>query len=112
MGQNRFDIHSHITQSIISAIEAGPGEFRLPWHRSRGNVMRPVNALTKNAYQGVNIVALWAQAELAGYTSGQWGTFQQWVRRESRMKGVTLWVHEQCPALSPHPAGRAGNGTV
>jgi antirestriction protein ArdC len=97
MGQNRFDIHQHITQSIISAIEAGPGEFRLPWHRSRGNVMRPVNALTKNAYQGVNIVALWAQAELAGYTSGQWGTFKQWqdlgasVRKGSKAAYVVFY---------------------
>jgi antirestriction protein ArdC len=97
MGQNRFDIHQHITQSIITAIEGGPGEFRLPWHRSRGNVMRPVNALTKNAYQGVNIVALWAQADLAGYTSGQWGTFKQWnelgasVRKGSKAAYVVFY---------------------
>jgi antirestriction protein ArdC len=97
MGQNRFDIHSHITQSIITAIESDPGEFRLPWHRARGNVMRPVNALTKNAYQGVNIVALWAQADLAGYTSGQWGTFKQWqelgasVRKGSKAAYVVFY---------------------
>ena len=33
----------------------------MPWHRS--GVSRPVNALTKKSYRGVNVVALWAAAE-------------------------------------------------
>jgi antirestriction protein ArdC len=97
MGQSRFDIHNHITQSIIAAIESGPGEFRLPWHRSSGNIVRPKNALTKNAYRGVNIVALWAQADLAGFQSGLWGTFKQWnelgasVRKGSKAAYVVFY---------------------
>jgi antirestriction protein ArdC len=43
MKAERFDIHQHITNQIIAAIENGAGEFRLPWHRSAGNIMRPVN---------------------------------------------------------------------
>jgi antirestriction protein ArdC len=39
MKSERFDIHQHITDQIIAAIESGAGEFRLPWHRSAGNIM-------------------------------------------------------------------------
>ena len=51
--QERFDIHQHITDQIVAAIERGAGEFRLPWHRSAGNIMRPVTR-SKKAYRGVN----------------------------------------------------------
>jgi antirestriction protein ArdC len=49
--QERFDIHQHITDQIVAAIERGAGEFRLPWHRSAGNIMRPVNVVSKKAGQ-------------------------------------------------------------
>jgi hypothetical protein len=48
---------------IIAAIESGAGEFRLPWHRSAGNIMRPVKIVSKNAYRGVNILTLWATTD-------------------------------------------------
>jgi antirestriction protein ArdC len=78
MTKERFDIHQHITDKIVSAIERGAGDFRLPWHRSAGNIMRPVNIASKKAYRGVNVVALWAYAEEFGYSSGTWGTYKQW----------------------------------
>lgn len=62
---SHVDIHQHITDQIVTAIERGPGEFRLPWH-SRGSIMTPKNIASKKAYQGVNIVALWAAAEHHG----------------------------------------------
>src|SRR5665213_3056075 len=74
MKTERFDIHQHITDRIIAAIERGTGEFRLPWHRSTGNIMRPVNIASKKSYRGVNVLALWAAAEEKAYTSGVWGT--------------------------------------
>jgi hypothetical protein len=46
------------------------GDFRLPWHRSAGNILRPVNVASKKAYRGINVVALWAYAEEFGYSSG------------------------------------------
>ena len=80
MKNERFDIHQHITDQIIAAIEKGAGEFRLPWHRSAGNIMRPTNIASKNAYRGVNILTLWATADEKGYSSGTWGTYKQWAR--------------------------------
>jgi antirestriction protein ArdC len=76
MTKERFDIHQHITDTIVSAIERGAGEFRLPWHRGAGNIIRPVNIASKKAYRGVNVVALWAYAEASGYSSGTWGTYR------------------------------------
>src|SRR3984885_15495758 len=82
--EQRFDIHQHITAQIVRAIERGAGEFRLPWHRSAGNIMRPVNVASKKPYRGVNILALWATAEEKGFTSGTWGTYRQWTESGAR----------------------------
>ncbi len=86
MKGERFDIHQHITDQIIAAIEQGAGEFRLPWHRSAGNIMRPVNVASKNAYRGVNILTLWATADAKGYTSGTWGTYKQWAEAGAQVR--------------------------
>jgi antirestriction protein ArdC len=57
MSKERFDIHQHITDKIVSAIERGAGDFRLPWNRSAGSIMRPVNVASKKPYRGVNVTA-------------------------------------------------------
>ncbi len=93
----RRDIHADITNSIIAAIEAGPNSFELPWHRSARAFARPRNAATKQRYNGVNIVALWASAELHGFTSPVWATYRQWlsvgaqVRRGERASPVVFY---------------------
>jgi antirestriction protein ArdC len=84
MKTERFDIHQHITNQIIAAIENGTSEFRLPWHRSAGNIMRPVNIASKNANRG--ILTLWAAADALGYSSGTWGTYKQWIEAGAQVK--------------------------
>jgi antirestriction protein ArdC len=84
--EQRFDIHQHVTNQIVAAIEAGAGEFRLPWHRSAGNIMRPVNIASKKPYQGVNILTLWAEADAKGFESGTWGTYKQWAETGAQVK--------------------------
>jgi antirestriction protein ArdC len=86
MKNERFDIHQHITDQIIAAIESGAGEFRLPWHRSAGNIMRPTNIASKNAYRGVNVLTLWASADEKGYSSGTWGTYKQWAEAGAQVR--------------------------
>jgi len=86
MKEQRFDIHQHITNQIIAAIEHGAGEFRLPWHRSAGNIMRPVNVASKKAYRGVNILTLWATADEHSYSSGTWGTYRQWAEAGAQVR--------------------------
>ena len=86
MSKERFDIHQHITDKIVSAIERGAGDFRLPWHRSAGSIMRPVNIASKKAYRGINVVALWAYAEEFGYSSGVWGSYRQWAEAGAQVR--------------------------
>ena len=79
MKTQHFDIHQAITDTIISAIERGAGEFRLPWHRSSGSIVRPINVGSNWPYRGVNIVTLWAISDQNNYSSGLWGTYRQWA---------------------------------
>lgn len=71
-------LYAGVTAKIVAAIEAGAGAFILPWHRSTGQVGRPLNAATGARYRGVNVVALWSEALLAGFPTGHWATYRQW----------------------------------
>ena len=82
----RFDVYEAITNQIVSAIEAGAGQVQLPWHRKDSAICRPVNVASKNAYRGVNTVALWAAADARGYEQGIWGTYRQWQEREAQVR--------------------------
>ena len=86
MSKDRFDIHQHVTDQIVAAIEAGAGEFRLPWHKPSGNITRPRNARTGALYNGVNILSLWAAAELRGFQSGRWATYRQWAELGAQVR--------------------------
>lgn len=78
LSPTRFDIYRAVTDSIIAAIEAGAGEFVMPWHGDGVAIAKPQNALTKMEYHGVNVLALWAQAYVSGYRSGYWASYKQW----------------------------------
>jgi len=84
MAKTAFDIHQHITDRIVTAIEAGAGKWQMPWHRGSGG-RHPVNVASGNTYRGVNILALWVEAQANGYTSHLWGTYRQWAE-----KGATV----------------------
>lgn len=75
----RFDVYRTVTDSIITAVEGGAGTFVMPWHSGGAATARPENAYTKMPYHGINVVALWAQACGAGYTSGYWASYKQWL---------------------------------
>jgi antirestriction protein ArdC len=74
----RRDIHAEITGKLIAAIEADPGKLTMPWRRSASPLFMPSNALTGNAYNGINIVSLWVAAECLGYSAPIWATYRQW----------------------------------
>ena len=77
--KTRFDVHQEITNRIVAAIEAGAGEFKLPWHRA-ASTRSPINATTGRAYRGVNILSLWITTQALGYESHEWATFQAVAR--------------------------------
>ncbi|MGE0371635.1 MAG: ArdC family protein, partial [Gammaproteobacteria bacterium] len=86
MSNERRDIHQQITDQIITAIEAGAGEFCLPWHRPKGSLTRPTNIASGNAYQGVNVLTLWVAAEAKGFPAGLWGTYRQWQAKGAQVR--------------------------
>lgn len=82
----RQDIYSEITAQLIAAIEADPGMPALPWRRSSGPLFMPVNALTQNAYNGINVVSLWVSAELKSYATPVWATYKQWLQLGAQVR--------------------------
>jgi antirestriction protein ArdC len=78
---DKASVYDTITNKIIASIEADPGKWQMPWHRSSsGPLHMPKNAHTGNHYRGINIVALWVSAETAGYSRPLWGTYRQWAQ--------------------------------
>ncbi|MDX2306695.1 MAG: zincin-like metallopeptidase domain-containing protein [Hyphomicrobium sp.] len=82
----RRDLHAEITNRIIAAIEADPGRPQMPWRRSSTPLWMPENALSKNAYNGINVVNLWVAAEARGFTSPVWATYKQWAELGAQVR--------------------------
>ncbi len=92
---NRIDIYTRITDRIVKDLEQGVRPWMKPWSAANTDrrITRPMrhNGLP---YSGMNVLLLWSEQMSRGFCSTMWMTFKQAVRRESRMKGVTPWVHE------------------
>ena len=83
------DLYADITNQIIAAIEAGeanPEGWHMPWHRFGQAIGAPLNAITKRAYRGVNVICLWASAQANGYSSGLWATYKQWTEMGAQVR--------------------------
>ena len=110
------NVYQTITDQIIRSIEAGAGAFTMPWHRDIGNTM-PTNPLTGNIYNGVNVIALWAAAELRGFTTGYWATYKQWSllggQVLKRQKGSVVVFYKQTEFEVSNPeSGERENKSV
>lgn len=84
--QVRADVYTRVTEAILAAIEAGTGNWRMPWHHSGADVTRPTNIASGKPYRGINTVSLWAAAYGGGYASGVWGTYRQWQDRGAQVR--------------------------
>jgi antirestriction protein ArdC len=75
-----MDLYQTVTDRIVSMIERGAGEWRMPWHaaadKPASSIAMPRN-VTGRAYRGVNVPLLWAAAEAFGYSSPIWATYKQ-----------------------------------
>lgn len=72
------DLYATITHRILTTMQAGTDPWQLPW-RTPAGLHRPSNVASGQAYRGINILALWAEAQLRGYSSPVWGTYRQWL---------------------------------
>ena len=100
LSTSKFDVYRAITEKIIAAMEAGAPEYHMPWHRSQASVTRPINAVSKKPYRGVNVLSLWADAMFRDFKSGYWATYRQWkslgaqVRKDSRGSVIVFFKKE------------------
>lgn len=73
----RCDIQQQVTDRVIAQLEQGNlSPWQCPWTKTGENPM-PYNWLSRQPYNGINILLLWHAAEQAGYTTNAWLTFRQ-----------------------------------
>jgi antirestriction protein ArdC len=99
-----MDLYQSVTDRIVSMIERGAGNWRMPWHAAAsGDISMPHN-VTGRAYRGVNVPLLWASAQAFGYGSPVWATYKQWQERGAQVgRGekstlIVFWKRIEVPA--------------
>jgi antirestriction protein ArdC len=111
------DVYACVTSQIIQAIELGVGTWRMPWHTSGRFAFSPINVVNKKPYRGINTMCLWAAAQAKGYTSGEWGTYQQWrdrgaqVRKGEKATLVVFWKFADDSKESQSDSDTPGSGS-
>jgi antirestriction protein ArdC len=94
-----MDIYQNVTQRIVTALERGTPPWVKPWKggASVGADGIDVNHASHKPYQGVNLVALWAQRELSGFAASRWLTYNQaidaggHVRKAEKGTQIVFW---------------------
>ena len=74
----RIDVYTRVTNHIIEELERGVRPWFKPWNaeNAAGRITRPLR-FNGEAYKGINILMLWASAELQGFDCPFWMTFKQ-----------------------------------
>ena len=75
---SRIDVYTRVTNRIVESLEQGVRPWLKPWHCEHvaGRITRPLRH-NGQKYSGINILTLWVSAELQGFVSPYWMTFQQ-----------------------------------
>lgn len=76
-GEAKTDLFQRVTNKIIEVIEAGEANGCISWAGQGAAAGLPRNLKTGNAYQGINVLLLWGEAQAKGYTSPYWLTYKQ-----------------------------------
>lgn len=104
------EFYERITARIIEQMEtASAAGWQKPWITTEQNTLQPVNAATRREYRGVNVLMLWAAAEITGYQDGRWPSFKQWqqigaqVRRGE--KGTPVVFYKELARRDVEAAG-------
>lgn len=72
----KFDLHQHVTDRIIAALEAGTAPWLKPWANAGSHLALPRNAVSNRYYNGVNVLLLWLAAAEKGYRQSKWITMK------------------------------------
>lgn len=68
------DLYAQVTDSIIAMMEEGETS-RIQWARTGQGI--PCNYKTGASYRGVNVLLLWIEAMVRGYSTDRWLTYKQ-----------------------------------
>jgi antirestriction protein ArdC len=94
------NVHQKITDQIIEAMKNAK-DFQLPWNAP--GLGLPINSYTRNSYNGINILSLWASAMDKQFSSNSWATYKQWqcmgAQVRKGQKGNPIVIYK---ALSPN----------
>jgi antirestriction protein ArdC len=74
---DRNELYASVTAHVVRQIEAGAGEWRMPW-QAIAETGQPVNATTRQAYWGGNWMWLAMVAQSRDW-GGHWATYKQWA---------------------------------
>ncbi|MGO7479511.1 ArdC family protein, partial [Rhizobium johnstonii] len=74
----RSDIYSRITNTIIADLKQGVRPWTRPWTtgHATGEVSRPLRH-NGQPYSGINVLLLWSEAIARGFASSRWMAFRQ-----------------------------------
>lgn len=106
-------LYAEVTARLIAKIEAGVGQWRMPWHIDHRSGL-PIS-IDQRIYRGVNSVWLSMIDEDAGHQTGTWGTYKAWsgvgcqVRKGQKGTHVILWkpvAKEDAKDGKPHLIAR------
>jgi len=68
------DLQQQVTDQIVAILESGTNPWIKPWSSTAASGM-PHNHSTGKAYQGINVLILWAAGQ--GFNSSAWLTYKQ-----------------------------------
>jgi antirestriction protein ArdC len=89
------DLYALTTARIVEALERGTAPWVQPW--STGIDTLPMNAGTKRAYRGINVLLLALEAQHHGYPRNAWLTYRQAnelggeVRKGAQGTSIVFW---------------------
>lgn len=88
-------VREQVTANLVELIESGGlGEWEMPWHRLP--TAQPSNVKSGRRYRNGNAMGLWFKMMLTRWTSGTFGTYNQWkglgaqVRKGERGTGILI----------------------
>ena len=81
-----------ILKKIIERIEECSHRWVMPWHQT--NFSMPIS-IKGHQYQGLNSIWLWMCKDMQGYSSNQWGTYQQWKDIGGNLGGQSASAFDQ-----------------
>jgi len=79
-------IYQQVTDTIIKQLESGAAPWVKQW---QGSSSGSHNVISGKGYNGINTIILGMSEAAAGYKSGAWGTYKQWLSVGAQVKKGT-----------------------